>query len=320
IRIAALRTRSMEYFLGFDGGGTKTECVLMDSQGKILAETRSGPSNPLRSGFERSFDSLGSAAAAALSSRQLPENCVTGVCAGIAGAGRTDVVERVAEFLRRKFSGATVRVTTDLEIALETAAGAEAGLVLVAGTGSAAFGRNARGRTARAGGEGPQIGDLGSAFDIGRHAWNLMVSSEPESARSRQSVLTDRIYQALGSTDSDSIARRISKNPDDIFPRLFPPVVSAAELGDSSSRKILLEAAGALSKLASAVVIELGMESESFILAEVGGVFGKSTYLDSEVNAQLARIAPKSRIVQLKISPARGAAEMARRAAGRKIT
>lgn len=310
----------MEYFLGFDGGGTKTECVLTDAQGKILAETRSGPSNPLRSGFESTFDSLGAAAAAALSSRQLPENCVTGVCAGIAGAGRPDVVKRVEQFFRRKFPGATVRVTTDLVIALETAAGPEAGLVLVAGTGSAAYGRNAHGRTARAGGEGPQTGDRGSAFDIGRRAWDLIVSSETESARSRQSALAIRIYQALGSTDSDSIARQISKNPDDIFPRLFPQVVKAAELGESSSRKILLEAAGALSQLASAVVTELGMESESFILAKVGGVFGKSAYIDSEVDAQLALAAPKSRIVQLKISPARGAAEMARRVAGTGIT
>jgi N-acetylglucosamine kinase-like BadF-type ATPase len=303
----------MEYFLGFDGGGTKTECVLMDADGQILAESRAGPSNPLRSGFERTFTALSEAATGALAARQLSENRVTGICAGIAGAGRADVVDRVEEFFRHAFPHAAVRVTTDLEIALETAAGSDAGLVLIAGTGSAAYGRNVDGKTARAGGEGPQKGDLGSAFDIGRRVWKMIVSGQGGLAQ--HNSLVDRIYETLGSGDPHAIAQRITENPDDVFPKLFPLVAEAAEMGDPSAREILTGAAGALARLAAVVVEKLDLVNESFILARVGGVFGKSSILDSAVDAQLARIAPKARIERLSISAARGAAEIARRAA-----
>ncbi len=305
----------MEYFLGFDGGGTKTECALMDADGQILAQSRAGPSNPLRTGFEKTFAALSEAARDALAARQIPESLVTGICAGIAGAGRADVVERVEEYLRDAFPAAAVRVTTDLEIALETAAGSDAGLVLIAGTGSAAYGRNAAGKTARAGGEGPKKGDLGSAFDIGRRAWKLIVSGQGGLAPRNR--LAERIYETLGSRDPDAIAQRITENPDNVFPKLFPLVAEAAGTGDPSASEILKDAAGALAQLTVAVVEELGLVNEPFILAKVGGVFGKSSILDSAVDAQLARIAPKARIERLSISAARGAAEIARRAAKR---
>lgn len=288
----------------------------MDADGQILSESRAGPSNPLRSGFESTFASLREAAAAALKTQNLTENCVSGVCAGIAGAGRADVVARVEDFLREAYPAATVRVTADLEIALETAAGPNAGLVLIAGTGSAAYGRNAAGKIARAGGEGPQIGDLGSAFDIGRRAWKLLVSEavEAENAQSPQNALPNKIHEILGTSDPDEIAQRISENPDDVFPKLFPAVVEAADANDSAAREILIAAAGSLAQLAAAVVAELELGDEPFVLAKVGGVFGKSALLDSEVDSQLARIAPKAGIERLGVSAARGAAEIARRA------
>ncbi len=301
----------MEYFLGFDGGGTKTECVLMDADGQILAESRAGPSNPLRAGFESAFGALSESAGAALASRGLSASCVTGICAGMAGAGRADVVERVAEFLRQTFPAAAVRVTTDLEIALEAAVGSGPGIILIAGTGSASYGRNGAGKTARAGGEGPQKGDLGSAFDIGRRAWKMIVSSDgdPDS----HTNLAGRVYQALDNEDPNEITRRIVQNPDDVFPKLFPAVVEAANLGDTPARAILAEAAEALSHLAAVVVEKLELGNESFVLAKVGGVFGKSASLDSAVDTHLVRIAPKARIEILTISAACGAAEIARR-------
>jgi N-acetylglucosamine kinase-like BadF-type ATPase len=224
-------------------------------------------------------------------------------------------VERLDEFLRQTFPSAAVRVTTDLEVALETAAGLGAGIVLIAGTGSAAYGRNATGKTARAGGEGPLKGDLGSAFDIGRRAWRMIVSGHGDPDPDNKFV--SRVYQTLGSEDLDAITQRISENPDDVFPKLFPVVAEAGDMGDLRAREILAQAAQALSQLAGTVVEELNLLNEPFVLAKAGGVFGKSSILDSEVNAHLARIAPRARIELLGISAACGAAEIARRSARR---
>src|SRR6202790_4893483 len=160
----------MQNLIGFDGGGTKTECVVLDARGKIIGEGRGGPSNPLRCGFDAAFRSLSQAATEALKTAGLRTNSFSGVCAGLAGAGRRNVVRRVLVYLAEEFPHAVVQVTTDYEIALEAAAAQGPGVVLIAGTGSAAYGRNAEGETARAGGYGPWVGDEGSAFEIGRLA------------------------------------------------------------------------------------------------------------------------------------------------------
>jgi len=56
----------MGYSIGFDGGGTKTDCVLLDANGAIIGEGHGGPANPLRSGFEGAFSSLHEASAEAI--------------------------------------------------------------------------------------------------------------------------------------------------------------------------------------------------------------------------------------------------------------
>src|ERR1700694_1655937 len=140
----------MQHLIGCDGCGTKTDCVVLGAGGKIIGQGRGGPSNPLRCGFDAAFRSLSEAAAEALKTAGLRTESITGVCAGLAGAGRRNVVRRALVFLAREFSRAVVQVTTDYEIALEAAAGQGPGVVLIAGTGSAAYGRNAEGETARA--------------------------------------------------------------------------------------------------------------------------------------------------------------------------
>ena len=111
-----INTTDAKYFLGFDGGGTKTECVLADAQGRILARAASGPSNPLRTGYTRAWFSLSGAADSVLGRQQLRAGDIRGICAGLGGAGRTGVVRRAKMFFEHGFPSAQVRVTTDLEI------------------------------------------------------------------------------------------------------------------------------------------------------------------------------------------------------------
>ena len=212
----------MGYSLGFDGGGTKTECVVLDARGTVVGEGRGGPSNPLRTGYETSFHSLSEAAAEALKNASLHTGNITGVCAGLAGAGRRNVVRRMLVFLAQEFPGAVAQVVTDYEIALEAAAGTGPGVVLIAGTGSTAYGRNAKGETAHAGGYGPWVGDEGSAFEIGRRAVGAVARTRDHAAP--VTLLTEMIPAALDCPDWDEFTQRIMKNPDEIFPALFPVV------------------------------------------------------------------------------------------------
>ena len=304
----------MGYYLGLDGGGTKTDCVLLDASGAVAAEGHGGPSNPLRCGYDVAFSSLREAAAQALVAANIDLTAVTGVCAGIAGAGRRNVVRRLMVFLAQEFPTAVGQVTSDYEIALEAAVGAKPGVVLVAGTGSVAFGRNAAGETARAGGYGPWIGDEGSAFEIGRRGVSAVARTRDTDAPT--TMLTEMISTALQFQDWDELMLRIMKDPDDVFPKLFPVVAAAANSEDSAAKEILFTSAIGLSNLAMIVIRRLGMKGEQFPLVKCGGVFGRSKMLDSLLDSVLASGALRAKISRLEISPAIGAARMAARLAG----
>ena len=303
----------MQNLIGFDGGGTKTHCVILDAGGKIIGEGRGGPSNPLRCGFDAAFRSLSEAAAEALKTAGLRTESITGVCAGLAGAGRRNVVRRVLVFLSREFSRAVVQVATDYEIALEAAAGQGPGVVLIAGTGSAAYGRNAEGETARAGGYGPWVGDEGSAFEIGRLAVAAVARTRDQAGPI--TLLTEMIPAALHCPDWDDLTQRIMKNPDEIFPALFSVVAEAADAEDSAAKEILFTSAIGLGHLAMIVVRRLGMKDQEFPLVKCGGVFGHSQMLDALLDSVLVSGALRAKVSRLKISPAIGAARIAARLA-----
>ena len=301
----------MGYSLGFDGGGTKTDCVLLDPNGAAIGEGRGGPANPLRCGYDVAFSSLREAAAGAIVAAGIRSDAITGVCAGIAGAGRRNVVRRILVFLAQEFPAALAQVSTDYEIALEAAVGPGPGVVLIAGTGSVAFGRNAAGETARAGGYGPWIGDEGSAFEIGRRAVSSVARTRDTDAP--VTMLTDMISNALHCPDWDELMLRITKDPDDVFPKLFPVVAAAADSEDSAAKEILFTSAIGLGNLAMIVIRRLGMKGLEFPLVKCGGVFGRSQLLDQLLDSVLSSGALRAKISRLEISPAIGAARMAAR-------
>lgn len=301
----------MGYLLGLDGGGTKTDCVVSNEQGIVVGTGRAGPSNPVRCGFDAAFLSLSEAAAKALKEAKLPAAALTSVCAGLAGAGRRSVVRRTMDFLAQAFPGAQTHVATDYEIALEAAVGPALGVVLIAGTGSVAYGRNAEGATARAGGYGPWVGDEGSAFDIGRRAVGAVARTRDVSAP--PTPLSKLILSALNCPDWDELTDRSMKNPDDVFPRLFPVVAAAADAEDSAAKEILFTSAIGLANLAMIVVRKLNLGDQEFPLVKCGGVFGHSRMLDSLLDSVLSSGAQRAEISRLEISPAVGAARLAKR-------
>src|ERR1700741_1154731 len=85
---------SMRYILGFDGGGTKTECVLMNSADQVLARTYAGPSNPSRIGVESAMRAVEECADLALREAGLERSAITAIGAGLAGTAKADMKEQ----------------------------------------------------------------------------------------------------------------------------------------------------------------------------------------------------------------------------------
>ncbi len=154
------------HVLGIDVGGTKTVCLLADEVGVVRRSSR-GPGANLQAVGELEIEKIvHRVMEEVLTDHERPDV----VCMGIAGVDREDDARVVTAIMRRISHGSRVLVVNDALIALVAAAGESPGIVIVAGTGSIAYGRNARGLAARAGGWGHMIGDEGSGYWIGRLA------------------------------------------------------------------------------------------------------------------------------------------------------
>jgi len=125
--------------------------------------------------------------------------------------------------------------------------------------------------------------------------------------------MAEMTSRALNCHDWDELLTQITRTPDEIFPKLFPVIVEAAEKGDGAAKEILSQSATKLGRLATALIRRLGMSDAEFALTKCGGVFGRSALLDLQVDAALRAAAPHARISLLEISPAVGAAHMAAR-------
>ena len=300
----------MRYILGFDGGGTKTECVLMNSADQVLARTYAGASNPSRIGVESAARAVEQSAQLALGALGLPRSVITAVGAGLAGTAKPDMKERMRGALQKCFPGAAVTILTDFEAAL-AAAGEGPAIVLIVGTGSAAFGRNVEGETTRAGGYGPSSSDHGSAYDIGKRA---IAAAIQERRSGSDSILGRQILLRLCCTEWPVVQHRAQTMPDEIFPPIFPVIAVAADSGDATAQEILVHAAQEVSSLVADVADRLHLREKEFLVAKIGGTIGRSRFFDAQIDAALKHIVPRAQIGRLRISPAEAAALAAKEA------
>jgi N-acetylglucosamine kinase-like BadF-type ATPase len=298
----------MRVFLGMDGGGTKTECVLLAEDGHTAGTGRAGASNPTRVGFENAAKAVEDAAAVALREAGAERSDVAALCAGLAGTGRPENRERMKALLSAAFPGALVQVMTDLELPLSALPEGPA-IVLVAGTGSAAIGRDANGNVLRAGGLGRDVSDEGSAYDVGVAA--IQGAVREQSRGGVDSPLGRQILRQLGCHNWEEVLERIAADRDAVYPRVFPVVAVAADAGDPSARKLLDAAAEKLTELVRKLAAQLGLSGLPFDLAKTGGMLGRSSCFDEALAKSLGDAAPQARIVPLPFSPPEAAARIA---------
>lgn len=297
----------MRYVLGFDGGGTKTECVLMEETGAILARSRSGASNAVNLGANAAAAALAEAGKEALRSAAKSPCDVAYILAGISGAGEPAARAEIQANLKPVFPKATIVVASDLILSL-AATGEIPSLVVIAGTGSAVLGRTSPLELARAGGFGPIIGDAGSANDIGR---KTVARCFQKFLNKERFLLTDEICRTFDCTWPQfvDLAR---EQPTVIFPKVFPIVAKAAESGDLSARALLSMAAANLVEQVREVVDHLQLQDSGFFLAKTGGVFDGSPFLSEQFDLLLGQVVHNARPGPLPRPVAESAAMLAR--------
>src|ERR1051325_1063962 len=183
------------YFLGIDGGGTKTQAVVTDAHFKVIGEGRSGASNPHRIGFKEAVANIKAATDEALKQAGLHLHDIAAACAGIAGTSHPIHYHTMEDALDRTFDLDKLELVTDARAALTGALDGKPGVIVIAGTGSIALGLNGAGSEARSGGYGPTFSDEGSGYDIARRALKAVAASFD--GRSPETRLTRMISKEL---------------------------------------------------------------------------------------------------------------------------
>jgi N-acetylglucosamine kinase-like BadF-type ATPase len=300
------------HVLGIDAGGTKTVCLLADERGRVLAEARGSGANLQASGELEVEKVLHGIMDHALGDRDVRPDAI---CLGIAGVDRPSDAAAVQGIMRRIGFKTRVLVVNDALIALAAGAGDAPGVVIVAGTGSIAYGRDGNGRAARAGGWGYLFGDEGGGFWIGRAAIAAVVRQYD--GRGPATLLTDFVLTEMKLTSPTEVIHAVY---DDGLPRrsiadIASVVQRAVDAGDAVAADILDRAASELAGAGASVIERLNMRGDAFQIVLSGGIFAGIPALVPDVTARLMEVAPRSRIHLLDVEPATGAVRLALAAA-----
>lgn len=301
------------YFLGVDGGQSGTTALIADETGRVIGFGSGGPCNHVgaaegRQKFTRAIHECLSRACAK-GGLEPARIRFRAACLGFSGgpSDKCAILEQILEAEK-------LIVTTDALIALAGATAGEPGIITIAGTGSIAFGRNAAGNTARAGGWGYVFGDEGGGFDIARQA--LRAALRFEEGWGPPTALHSRLLELTGAASANELLHRFYTTE---FPR--PRIAACARLvddaagaGDAVAREILENAAQQLAALASSVRRQIFQRGEDAIVAYIGGVFRSGRVL--ERFRLLVELDDGNRCSAPAYGPAAGALIEAFRAAG----
>ena len=296
------------HVIGIDAGGTKTVCLLADEQGQIVSRARGEGANLQAVGELQVEKILHKVMDDAIDSRAIAP---AAICLGIAGVDRPNDAATVRSIMKRIGFNSRVLIVNDALIALETGLPGQPGVVIISGTGSIAYGRNAAGEAARAGGWGYVLGDEGSGYWIGRAALRAVLRAADE--RGPATVLTPMLLEHFNVAQPQLLLHEVyhqQLKPAQIG-ALAQCVHDAFVQGDSAAIGILRGAAEELEGGALSVARRLGLTYESFGFILSGGIFRAVPSLEQELTRRLPLSAPRSVVTRLDREPAEGAVMLA---------
>jgi glucosamine kinase len=298
----------MAFFLGIDGGGTRTSCLIGDEK-SVLGSGNASASNVLRVGEAAARAALVEAIRKSCDAARIDPAQICRTCVGVAGAARPEVGEVVHRIVADTVSG-EIEIVGDMVIALHAAFGEGPGIVVIAGTGSIAYGRNIAGSVARAGGWGFSVSDEGSGHWIGRAAVSAGLRAADQSDDLPQ--LLRALMKVWSVENRDGLVMVANASPAPDFAALFPAVLATANAGDALAARVLRRAGSELTALAKIIIGRLFSDADIVPVAMSGGVFANSALVRdvfyNELRVQCAQVVVEEMITE----PVRGALDLAR--------
>ncbi|MCE2941359.1 MAG: BadF/BadG/BcrA/BcrD ATPase family protein [Gemmatimonadota bacterium] len=301
--------------IGVDGGGTQTRVQVADEDGKVLGSV-TAPGSAVRPGAA----ALSAQVVAAAVQQVLAEAGIADVTprvlsVGIAGAGREADRDALRRALLEHELATDLLVQTDAQVALEDAFGDGPGILLAAGTGSIAVGRSPAGRSARAGGFGPVIGDEGSATWLGHRALASVCAASD--GREPETALTGAVLTYTECDDVQGLVHWAAHASRAQFAALAPVVILCAEQGDVRANTLCTLAVEELALHVRALARELFVDERAACpVAFTGGLLGPRAFLRRKLEHRLKGFVPGAQVKSGDVVPVRGAVRAALRLIG----
>jgi N-acetylglucosamine kinase-like BadF-type ATPase len=285
----------VEYVIGVDAGGTKTSAKAYGLDGCCLASYQCGPGNGTV-GFDRAAENI---LASIEGCRAVLDGQCVFICIGMAGLDPVTVPGRLKGWVATRLA-IDCEVISDAELALASAHGGGDGLLVIAGTGSIAYGQRDS-KVLRRGGWGHLLGDCGSGYDIAIRAIKAALSDFDDGLP--ESPLAQRLYAAAGVNRLRALVEHVYQVGKEGVAALAPVVVDAALGGNEQACALLWAAGVSLAELAAALSVLLGLEKPRVAMA--GGILEQVQMVRAIFTERLLQLVPGATLCQEKLEPQR---------------
>ena len=266
----------MPHYLGIDGGGTKTASVILDQAKKELGRGIGGPCNIATCDDATLNASVTEATESALKSAGIPmDSRFAGACAGVAGYTAKRRRVEFARIFAESVPADLHRVEPDYVIAYWGATEGEPGIIVIAGTGSVAYGRNAGGESHRVDGRGYLFGDLGSAYSVG--SGGLLSIMQAADRGERPDEFVQKLLKEIAGEDADDVVEWVYRgfSPARVA-ELARPIAMWADKGDPQADHLLRQVAGALAGKVTMLEQVLNLPIPGTPIYRMGGLWQAS--------------------------------------------
>ncbi|GAB6169115.1 BadF/BadG/BcrA/BcrD ATPase family protein [Clostridium carnis] len=307
------------YYLGIDGGGTKTKYLLVNEDLKKVVECEGATIHIHQTGVDGIKRELKENIEHLCKEANIKVKEISYAFTGVPGYGESledkiKIDEAVKEVMEVPYM-----IDNDAVNGWAAGTACKAGINMVAGTGSIAYGRNDEGKLARCGGFGPGIGDDGSAYWIALKTINEY--TKQKDGRKEETILTKILEENYDINYKyeivDIVFNKLKFNRTDVagFSKIC---FLAAEAGCPVAKKIFEDAAEAIFEHVYALSKELGFKDE-FVLSYTGGVFKSGKHVIEPLKEKIAASGLKCKIQEPELDPWNGAALLAYKLAGNEI-
>lgn len=299
------------YVAAFDGGGTKTHCLIGDLNGNILGKGEAGPANYQTAGKKRSKESLELALNAALSNASIGKDKLIYYSFGLAGADDEYDIKNIKSFVNEITNETPYSIHHDSFIGLRSVSDENFGVVAICGTGAGFSGRDKKANEIQLRNQSYEIGNFGGGTDLSNEAMHYAFRSDEGSCK--QSLLSIEIPKIFGVENLDRVSEIIRDN-DYVVPedkaKLIPPLLfELAKKGDDLSIDILNNMGTELGNYVLAVINKLDLDKKDELpIVLIGSIYkGDDKYLLDHMKKRIFDEVNNPKFIKPDLPPVYGA-------------